>query len=672
MPRYETVKEYFGGDATLNDGVINQNPYWVLCVVGLNKVLSYSRADKASVVPKSEGGKARIKLVIANDCVTLSINNSKNSHTKSLQATLRQGSLNYLQKIFTGDWIMAWCVNSKSARDVLITKITNGQPCNKFNDGFKFVGRVDSFRKNGSLTPDGIQQITYSIGAFGFRELDTTLFYDINLADNVLLASGTASTWLMRIGLQVRDLFGEVQDGIVPNNCRHLIGSLLKIMIGRGIPSSALNHDTSIGTAALGGQTDKEAPYAYLVPQEVGNLLGKSSQLPPLLSTTGLVSVNSAFEPSKTSGLMSYADLLEFYSGVQKYQNNDASGYAAFVPYVSSTDGIESFSGDEPLGTYPPNFVDFTNKPLWSILEQYKNGNINEMYTCLRVNPQGDVVPQIIFRQIPFTSPTFATILGEELYGVSSMQSPSTSSVTANNAEYNHDADSSISLSNSQIASINAAAATATAAQNYNRLKVTPFHNLPRWVLDDIMVRNYNFGRSDATRTNFVHIYGQSATQGNAAVPISYQMVNNPPIMDQLDIQRSGLHAYQSTVACFNIDQVGKTPTAWMELVSDFMIGSQNTLNGTIQCTGISAPICEGDNVEWAGLLFHIEAITHTCSLDPSGNSEFSTILTLTNGVLASGFDPSADTDPFNSFYPALGYDPTLDQDPGTSVETDQ
>ena len=108
MPRYETVKEYFGGDATLNDGVINQNPYWILCVMGLNKVLSYSRADKASVAPKADGGKARIKLIIANDCVNLNINNSKSSHTKSLQATLRQGSLNYLQKIFTGDWIMAW------------------------------------------------------------------------------------------------------------------------------------------------------------------------------------------------------------------------------------------------------------------------------------------------------------------------------------------------------------------------------------------------------------------------------------------------------------------------------------------------------------------------------------------------------------------------------------
>lgn len=659
MPSYDTVREYFGDDVNANDSVIQQAPAWVICVIGLNHVLSFSRKDKASVAKTIEGGKSRIKLIIANDCSALTVTNTKTAHTKSMQATLRHSKVNYLQKIFPGDWILAWCVNNQEAKKDLLDRIKNGKACNKFTDGFKFLGRVDSFRKNMALAPGGEKSTSFSVTAYGFRELDTSLFYDLNLAENILQSNGGTAVWLAKIGLQVRDLFGDLKNGIAPNNCRILIASLLKILIGKGVPNANFNFSPLDAPTALGPVTEqqdtatKEASYAYLVPKEVGDLLGKKEDDSATFNGSG---------PSKQSGILSYADLLEIYTGVQKYENNKSQDPSViFRPYIQSKDGFENFSGEENLGSFPCSFMDFTNRPIWSVLQQFQNPNVNELYTCLRVNPTGEVVPQVIFRQIPFTTPTLAKILGQEVYQVK----------TQNKDDDNESSSNKRPSDESDINSSSSSTTDSSSQNKYENIKVTPFHNLPRWVLHNAMIKSVSLGRSDATRINFVHIYGQTAFLGQGNVPLSYQMVNNPPIMDQLDIQRSGIRTYMSTVACFNLDQAGKSPTAWMELVADNVIGSQNTLNGTIECVGVVAPICEGDNVEWNGLLFHIESVTHSCSLSDSGEAQFSTTLTVTNGVLANDFDAEKDTDPNETFYPAIGKDPTLSMDPGITVETD-
>jgi hypothetical protein len=233
----------------------------------------------------------------------------------------------------------------------------------------------------------------------------------------------------------------------------------------------------------------------------------------------------------------------------------------------------------------------FTNQPLWSVLQQFLNPTINEMYTCLRINPQGIVVPTMVVRQIPFTTEAFdATI---------------------------------------QSTIIPFAASTSTPL-------VTKFLALPRWRLHSAMVDHIDIGRSNATRTNFVHILGQDATSYEQNT-FSNQLVNNKPIRDDLDIQRSGLRPYMTTVAAVNKDNVGNTPSIWMALVADRMIGSQYTLNGTISSVGIRAPIAEGDNLEFDGVVYHIESVTHHASIGGNGERSFTTTLTLTNGIRSDG-----------------------------------
>jgi hypothetical protein len=71
----------------------------------------------------------------------------------------------------------------------------------------------------------------------------------------------------------------------------------------------------------------------------------------------------------------------------------------------------------------------------------------------------------------------------------------------------------------------------------------------------------------------------------------------------------------------------------WTRKLSDWVINGHLKLNGTISVTGISEPICVGDNFEWNGIVFHIEQVTHMAQIGPNGMVSFRTALSLTNGL---------------------------------------
>jgi hypothetical protein len=482
-------------------------------------------------------------------------------------------------------------VNDATAFDNLLARIhaaDPSKPCNHFNDGLKFVGRVDSIRKRQHLDRStGIKTVSISLNAVGFRELDTQFFYDQNLADSDAL-SGSLGSWLAKIGLDLEKLFEvDIRKG-QKNNSRALITSLVDLIVGKGISknvnqaNSALQAQNSgvggslqAGTGA-GATSTGEAAFAYLVPRVVGALLGISG-------------------PSKSGGIMSYADILTTLMGVQTYSDSGSTAEPAgvFMPKVdSASTKARLFTGDELLGTFIPVMPEFTNRPLWSVLQQFLNPAVNEMYTALRVNSAGVVMPTMVVRQIPFTTEVYHTpeIAGPLLPG----------------------------------------------EQREESFKVTRFLTLPRWRVHPTMINDVDIGRSDATRINFVHVYGQDANSAQQ-VSITEQLVQNPPVRDDVDIQRSGLRSYMTTIACATRDQVGRAPTAWISLIADRYIGSQYTFNGTLSSVGIQAPIAEGDNLEWDSIVYHIESVSHHCGIDGNGNKSFTTTLTVTNGMRSDG-----------------------------------
>lgn len=618
---YDLIQDFGFLDGDTPDDVTTDS-YWAIAVVRLGMPLSFSRATMTSVTKDLTAGallRADKALVITDDLLQIDINGNKGDHKERLSAFLKQTDVNYLTEVLPGDWVIAWMLNNKTDFETLLKKIDGGQACNEFNDGFKFLGRVQSMRKVG-VRNDSQHIANYNLVCSGFEELDTNFFYDNSLASKDVLERDIGQ-WLTRLGVDIQKLFGtEAKNGFTLNNINRIIPTLLDLIVGKGPGTKGT--EGAIAVAAADGQTvsaqpqfAETAPYSYVIPAMVGQLLGKTSA-------------------DASKHVLAYADILELLSGVQSYSNK--VGTQIFVPDLRpppETTPNRRVCTSEMLGTFLPYMPDFANKPLWSVLQQYLNPTINEAYTCLRVNPDGNVVPTLVLRQIPFTTDAFKQT-----------------------------GDTAGSLG------VDAISGGGVLDDSHN-IAVTRFLDLPRWGVPTSIISNYDIGRSDATRFNFVHIYGTSSYQQNA-IAIQEQIVNNPPIMDHLDIMRSGMRPYMATVECWVDDTVGKAPRNWINLVADWTIGSQYTLNGTLTCYGIQSPICKGDNVEFDGVVYHIEGVTHHGQIDPqSGKKMWRTTLMLTNGMRAEA--PGEDRTDSGSYpiYPGFESTDNTEFDPGLSLE---
>lgn len=594
---------------------VELSPYWIVCVFRLKYPTTYDRSKKQSLSEiYSDAVAIRGKpMVITDDCLSLSVSGSKANYLMQLNATLIGEKTDYLSEIFPGDYIMAWMVNSRESYGDLIKRLNelgdSDSPLNQFNDGLKFFGRVQSLRKKLTQLPEGGRTIRYSLNGTSFNELDAQVFYEEHLAEKI----GAIGKYLGRLGKSLNDLIAEKGQGLDINKA---IPLFLDLMLGEGVPASLGRGNPDPRIRSTTGMTPG---YAYVLPDIVGKTIGKNK--------TG-----------SSGGLITYADCLETVIGIQSYSSFSLTGdESALVTSEISNVNMGTFSvaqnfqptgthsggsrrvTDPLLGVFTPQIPHFTDKSVWTVLRQYLNPAVNEMYTALRVNPEGLVVPTLVVRQLPFTSEFLQT-----------------------------------------------------------DLKVTRYLSLPRWGIDGVLVRNVDIGRSDALRMNFVHVYGDTIDRSQ---PFAAQIVRNPPIRDDLDIARSGLRPHMETVACSPGDVRSGGPAKWMEITSDIMIGQHLTLTGVMTTVGIQSPICPGDNMEWDGTVYHIESVTHSCGISADGRKNFSTTLALTHGINANpglgemGIYGAVDSNDHGVFDPGLTVDSKqkidTNQRPGTTQNDD-
>lgn len=533
MPTFDLTHELDPDD----EQVHSATPSWVLCVVRFQQIATFSRNNLASV--STDGSQAAAEkgdpLIIAADCTQLVVNTNKRSHISNLSATLKSGEIDYESEMLPGDWLFAWmCETEEKAADI-VDRIKNRKACNKFDDGLKFVGRVYSCFETGDQNPeDGHRTVGYDLVGVGFKEFESGVYFNPYLA----VAQPFVNTWMGNMGIAVDKFLSK--DGIDVNLA---LPELIELFFGRGISQKAANPAQEDSLEGVTGLTtgDGEAPFSYVVPATVGTLLGRTSR-------------------SKSSGVLAYADLLQSYVGIQKYSgaNDQVSG---LIP-----------SQLKPmLGKFLPQIASFSGRPVWAILTDYLNPSINEMYTCLRANEDGNVVPTFVARQLPLTS--------------------------------------SIMASDDR----------------------TSFLELPRWKIPDSMILKYRIGRSDALRCNFIKMNGIAPAQAQPDIFTFQDVRQGGAIRDDQDIRRSGLHPDIQMINCGIKDQQ-TGPEEWNKVRADFMMGMHLTLNGTIHMHGIEAPICEGDNFEWRHTVYHIESITHTAGI-VERQKKFMTTLQLSYGV---------------------------------------
>jgi hypothetical protein len=622
-PSYNVALDF--GNESDESSYLTSSAYWVCAIIRLGQPLSYSRELKGSVtkdVGHSTILRAEEPLIITDDLHQITISHTKSSHLGQMSAQLKHTELNYLVEVLPGDWVLCWIVNNQSDYERLITQINDQKPCNDFHDGLKFVGRVHDVRKSFTVAPEtGHKSSVYVLTCTSFTELDSMFYYEPLLASTGY--ENDIGQWLGRLGIAVQGIFGQwTTSGISPNNINLIPRVMLDLIVGKGPPnkkSSSIQIDTPKGQLSQSPQTQTEAPFAYLVPDIVGKLLGRDTS-------------------NTSKGIMSYADVIELLQGVQTYSNHD--DWHVFIPDLSTDSNPTKRVTTIPLmGTFLPAMPNFANRPLWSVLQQYQNPTLNEMYTTLRVNPEGLVVPTIVFRQIPLTTEAFPEPAKPEpkpSFGVFGGEIGPPEPPTSN-----------------------------------EDVRFTRFLSLPRWKIPAVMIQGGDVGRSDTTRQNFVHVFGQSSYQASN-VSGSQQIIQNPPLRDDLDIMKHGQRNYAHTVECFVSDTVGKVPAAWTSLIADWTIGSHLMLNGNIHCHGIQSPICVGDAAEFDGVVYMIEGVSHSVHIDgQSGRKKWTTQLALHSGMRAQVSGVNA-TDTFGfkqPLYPGLLQSDLRQYDPGLTLE---
>jgi hypothetical protein len=587
-----TAYRYPVQQPNIDNGHYEANPSWLVMFIRYAYPASF---DRSSPLPANNSSVSRSisqlqsnpvleldPLLIENDCVNWSTSTSKGSHVSGANVVLANSGIPYDQQISCGDWMIIWAFNnSADASRVANNLRSNGatKQANKFNDGLKFIGRVSGVARKASIDPEiGYRSVFFSVDANGFTDLDAQIYYDSAIA----IQYQDSNSFLVNVLGAVIDQFKSKQ-GFV--STQEIIPVLVHVLLGLGTKDTSAK---SINTGD-GDQIIVSPNSAYRVPQTLVNIL-----------------YGSTYPPPQNQVGFTYSDILKMIIGIQKYNSTNTptstsgsttSPQKGFFDTSWTTTSAGNYStGFDLSATYSFDAISFNDTTVWGILERFVNNPIDEMYTCLRVfpssdpnNKSGEIYPALVVRQVPFNTDIFV-----------------------NNAP--------------------------------SSLTATSFFELPRWVIDPTMVLEENFVKSESQRRNYVHIYGQDLTGVNQSYVTAGIKTVIPPVFDAADIQRHGLKAMSRQVPV-DTNVLNSTGTAsanhpgsyWPALVADQLMDGQNKYTGTLNCKGIQEPICEGDNLEYDGMLFHIERIMHSGNVNlETGKRSFNTALQLSNGVSAT------------------------------------
>ena len=472
----------------------------------------------------------------------LNVRQTKENHQGMMSMVLLDPDDSALSSISPGDHIVCWMFdNHKDAQNTrakLASKAYAG--LNAFNSGLKFVGKVFSVRKNINVLNSGAKMRRLQILATSFSELDSNIYFDPQLATNFF----NGLQFMQAIAGQLNSVNGQ------PEDINKMLSNYLTVFMGIGLKTN-------------GQLAQSQMSRPLKMPDFIGQILGLSNAT-------------------------HYIDILRTHIGIEKYSGDNYLpdlGKTATVPHGGKTTSPYKTIQYSPLGLVGWNNIQvapFNNIPMWSILKQTSNPNINEMFTTLKMDNKGSIAPTLTIRQIPFNTESFVAKYGSDI-------------------------------------------------------PATAFRTLPRWKVSDEIITDYSVGKSESLRINFVRV---SATPeinqqtGNAA---ARALVG--PTSDIADIERNGLRAYVTTInATLDASHANVSTKQWTAVATDRLMGSHLKLSGTMKLAGTQEPITVGDNLLYNDLVFHIEQVEHSLTVDgQTGRKSFSTSLAISNGVPAAG-----------------------------------
>lgn len=528
--RYEIKENGF-------DGSHSVSPEWVVTFVRWQN--RYLLPESTSEVPL-DFLQTREVIVETSACASVSVSTSKSNHNPSCQIMMYATDINYLTAVSPGDYVLINMLNFPEQAQKVAEKAALGTPINGVEDGFKGYFRITSVRRVLSIDPGtGVKRIMFKILGFAFSEFNNKLYFS-----PILLGQGERDNQFLFVS-KISTLYDQKigQKGTV--NIQDIIEVLVRATIGDG----PIQEQVTIKENLKLSENSH-----FFVPQTLGRLIGKPK--------------------AKTA-----ADINSYLFGVQDYGNNRTRADLAsgMTPYLVSSGSGNFLITNEKVDGFGLVKPEYSNEVVvWSLLNQYLNSPINEMYLTYRIQPDSSVQPTMVLRQMPFSSDSYDE-------------------------------------------------------------KSTKYTNLPRWVVSPVLLKNIDIGRDEALRFNFVQIFSQIPTVSSTfnETTLSDQIARKNYVVDVLDIRRSGLKTYIHTSNFDELlsDKQNTNGPRWARLMADAIIGGELKFTGTVETYGIVEPISVGDNLELDGVIYHIESVTHSCSIQPGGVKSFTTLFQLSHGL---------------------------------------
>jgi hypothetical protein len=524
--------------------------------------------------PTSTPNQVRIPLVVENDCIAVSTTDDKGTLTPSCSITLVETDVNYETEVEPGDFVFINILNWTTQSRLVAKNARAIKPINGAHDGFKGIYKVQGVRKTIETDPQsGIKRLVYKIDGFAFTEFNNTLYFNPNLV---------IQKDIQNVGLFIADV-APAWASYVSRSGNPYVQEVISFLIQNFIGSSQNPNSLKPNGLVISPNVH------FQMPTIVGRLLGVTSSDNP--NATDFKTVTAA------------KDIYRYVFGIQQYSSNPSQNlYNGMNPSNLVKSPYPGF--DYTTIFCPGNTLlkpEYWNQvKLWSVMQQYTNSPLNELYTCFKINLKNRVMPTIVFRQIPFTSEDFVN----QKFG--------------------------------------------TQDANAGNIQVTKYLNLPRWKIDSAFVFSADLGRDEAARINWVQYYAKS-NFNDKGVEISGETASINYVFDQYDIARNGLRPYIVQNQFDDLPDVPvKSAPIWARILGDALIGGHLKMNGTLNCIGITEPIAVGDNLEFDGVVYHIESINHACQIQPgSGIKSFRTSIKISHGV-------SVNSNAYGTRYPEM------------------
>lgn len=527
--------------------------------------LRWSNRDTANFAD-SDFLELRDPLIVVSDCLAINVSSSKSSYIHQATMVMAGGDINYSTAVAPGDFVLINLLDddsylfgkSKTPQNAdsnsLYSRASSFKPINNLHDGFKGVFKIQSVRKILQTEPQsGTKTLHYQIVAGAFTEFNQVIYFNPYLTYENQSQVDKATELL---NLNAHTEWSKETKTI--SNLDKVFEKLVGFLIGTGF--SELNN--TIQKPEVVKNFNKN----FLMPPKISSLLGVRATL---------------------SSPVTAASFFNYYIGIEKYTGGAKESVGLNPEH--SVSGRFFKSKTPPTGVSPIQAEPFCQVTAWSVLNQYTNSLINELYTTFKLTPENKIMPCVVFRQKPFTSKKFKK------------ENPS--------------------------------------------VPVTEFLSLPRWKISLDLIKTISLGRDDSARINFVHIVGKTRFV-NLQDQIAQQASNQAYKYDENDVKRNGLKPF--IAACdFDFpssdDKRSQSPL-WNALVFDWLSNGHLKENGTIVSAGITEPIAVGDNLELENTVYHIESVTHTMQVEATGRKSFDTTIKLSYGVdkreKAGGYDP--------------------------------